>query len=54
MVGDSRYDALTAQQAPCGLLLFDWGYGGGDVSAWADCVVSSAEEALHRLLGSDE
>lgn len=50
MVGDSRYDALTAENAGCGLLLLSWGYG-GDLSRWGSAVVPSAAAALERLLG---
>lgn len=50
MVGDSRYDALTAENAGCGLVLLSWGYG-GDLRRWGEAVVPSAEAALSRLLG---
>lgn len=53
MVGDSRYDALTAENAGCGLVLLSWGYG-GDLSRWGEAVVPSAEAALSRLLGGSK
>lgn len=51
LVGDSRFDAMTAENASCRLFLLDWGYGGGDLSRWQRSLVSGTEELLSRLGG---
>lgn len=49
LVGDSRFDAMTAENAACRLFLLDWGYGGGDLSRWQPHLIGGAEELLCRL-----
>lgn len=49
LVGDSRFDAMTAENAGCRLLLLDWGYSGGDLSRWREQLVRGTDELLARL-----
>lgn len=49
LVGDSRFDAMTADLAACQLCLLDWGYSGGDLSRWQSHVVGGADGLLRRL-----
>lgn len=49
LVGDSRFDAATAENAGCRLILLDWGYQGGDLSRWQSCMVSGVQALESRL-----
>ncbi|MBQ2379122.1 MAG: HAD family hydrolase [Akkermansia sp.] len=53
MVGDSLYDARTAQNAGCGLALVAWGYANvRDLAAWPAPTFGSVDELRHYLLNS--
>ncbi|MDO5470172.1 MAG: HAD family hydrolase [Akkermansia sp.] len=53
LVGDSLYDARTAQNAGCDLALVAWGYASvSDLVAWPAPVFGSVDELRHYLLNS--
>lgn len=52
MVGDSRFDALTAQSAGCATLLVDWGYAtAADLAAQGAPIAHSVAELTALLRG---
>lgn len=53
LVGDSLFDARTAQNAGCGLALVAWGYAEvSDLVAWSAPVFGSVDELRHYLLNT--
>lgn len=53
LVGDSLYDARTAQNAGCDLALVAWGYAEvSDLVTWPAPVFGSVDELRHYLLNS--
>lgn len=53
LVGDSLFDARTAQNAGCNLVLVAWGYANiSELIAWQAPIFGSVDELRHHLLNS--